>query len=82
MTSGSSRAAVSTTSGSTPWPGKRREEYGLDPTRYGDMLPGLLRPQERVKDMDLDGVHAQLCFPELSWLCRQHLLQRDGQRAG
>ena len=43
--------------------GKRREEYGLDPTRYTDMLPGCFDPKERVKDMDTDGVQAQLCFP-------------------
>jgi predicted TIM-barrel fold metal-dependent hydrolase len=43
--------------------GKKREEYGLDPTRYSDMLPGCYDPKERVKDMDTDGIWAQLCFP-------------------
>jgi predicted TIM-barrel fold metal-dependent hydrolase len=43
--------------------GKKREDYGVDPTRYRDMLPGCYDPRERVKDMDLEGVHAQLCFP-------------------
>jgi predicted TIM-barrel fold metal-dependent hydrolase len=43
--------------------GKKREEYGVDPTSYGDMIPGCYDPKERVKDMDIDGVQAQLCFP-------------------
>jgi predicted TIM-barrel fold metal-dependent hydrolase len=43
--------------------GKRREEFGVDPTRYADMLPGCYDPAERVKDMDIEGVQAQLCFP-------------------
>ena len=43
--------------------GKRREDYGVEPTRFADMLPGCYDPKERVKDMDLEGVQAQLCFP-------------------
>jgi predicted TIM-barrel fold metal-dependent hydrolase len=43
--------------------GKRREEYGVDPTSYGDMIPGCYDPGARVQDMDADGVIAQLCFP-------------------
>jgi predicted TIM-barrel fold metal-dependent hydrolase len=43
--------------------GKPREEYGLDPVRYEDMRPGCFDPKARIEDMDLDGVHAQLCFP-------------------
>ena len=43
--------------------GKRREDFGLDPTKYTDMLPGCYDPVERVKDMDIDGIQAQLCFP-------------------
>lgn len=43
--------------------GKRREDYGVEPTRFSDMLPGCYDPKERVKDMDIEGVQAQLCFP-------------------
>lgn len=43
--------------------GKRREDYGVEPTRFDDMLPGCYDPKERVKDMDQEGVQAQLCFP-------------------
>jgi predicted TIM-barrel fold metal-dependent hydrolase len=43
--------------------GKPREEYGLDPVRYDDMRLGCYEPKARIEDMDIDGVHAQLCFP-------------------
>ncbi|MCU1614982.1 MAG: hypothetical protein JWO98_2522 [Frankiales bacterium] len=43
--------------------GKPREEWGMDPVRYEDMIPGCYDPAARVKDMDIDGVQAALCFP-------------------
>jgi len=43
--------------------GKDPREWGLDPVRYEDMIPGCYDPAARVKDMDLDGVQAALCFP-------------------
>jgi predicted TIM-barrel fold metal-dependent hydrolase len=43
--------------------GKPRDKWGLDPVRYEDMIPGCYDPAARVKDMDLDGVQAALCFP-------------------
>jgi predicted TIM-barrel fold metal-dependent hydrolase len=43
--------------------GKPRDQWGVDPVRYEDMIPGAYNPAERIKDMDLDGVQAALCFP-------------------
>ncbi|MBW0101248.1 amidohydrolase family protein [Pseudonocardia sp. KRD291] len=43
--------------------GKPAEQWGMDPVRYEDMIPGCYDPAARVKDMDLDGVQAALCFP-------------------
>lgn len=43
--------------------GKPREEWGHDPVRYEDVIPGCYDPVERVKDMDLDGIQAAVCFP-------------------
>jgi predicted TIM-barrel fold metal-dependent hydrolase len=43
--------------------GKPKEEWGLDPLRYEDMIPGCYDPKARVADMDVDGVQAALCFP-------------------
>ncbi|MET0704738.1 MAG: amidohydrolase family protein [Mycobacterium sp.] len=43
--------------------GKKPEEFGAEPVRYDDMLPGCYDPVSRIRDMDIDGVHAALCFP-------------------
>lgn len=43
--------------------GKPREEWGMDPVRFDEMIPGCYDPKARVADMDLDGVQAALCFP-------------------
>jgi len=43
--------------------GKPREEYGMEPVRYDHMIPGCYDAAERIKDMDIDGVHGALCFP-------------------
>jgi predicted TIM-barrel fold metal-dependent hydrolase len=43
--------------------GKHPREFGMDPRSYEDMLPGCYDVEQRVKDMDTEGVWAQLCFP-------------------
>ena len=43
--------------------GKDPKEFGVDPVRFEDMLPGCYDVAARIADMDLDGVHAQMCFP-------------------
>jgi predicted TIM-barrel fold metal-dependent hydrolase len=43
--------------------GKHPREFGMDPRSYDDMLPGCYRIEDRIKDMDIEGVWAQLCFP-------------------
>ncbi|RHW28595.1 amidohydrolase [Nocardioides immobilis] len=43
--------------------GKKPQEYGMDPTRYSDMLPGCYDIKARIADMDIDGVQAAMCFP-------------------
>ncbi|MDV6230581.1 amidohydrolase family protein [Rhodococcus cercidiphylli] len=43
--------------------GKPPEDFGMDPRSYDDMLPGCYDISDRIKDMNTEGVHAQLCFP-------------------
>lgn len=43
--------------------GKKPEEYGMEPLRFEDMIPGCYDPVQRIKDMDVDGVQASTCFP-------------------
>jgi predicted TIM-barrel fold metal-dependent hydrolase len=45
--------------------GKPREELGLDPRTYDDMRPGCHDINERLKDMDIEGVWAQVAFPNM-----------------
>ena len=45
--------------------GKSFEERGIDPMKYSDMRPGCYDVEQRIEDMDIDGVHAELCFPTL-----------------
>lgn len=46
--------------------GKPREEFGLEPRTYDDMRPGCHDVAERIKDMDIEGVWAELCFPNMA----------------
>ena len=43
--------------------GRNRTEFGVEPNRFDEILPGCYDPRARVADMDRDGVEAQLCFP-------------------
>src|SRR6266436_9536978 len=57
--------------------GKPYEEYGLEPLRYEDMIPGCYEPAARVKDMDLDGVKAAVCFPTFPGFAGRVFAQAD-----
>jgi predicted TIM-barrel fold metal-dependent hydrolase len=46
--------------------GRAKEDYGVDPVRYEDMLPGCYDPVARLADMDVDGVWGALCFPSFA----------------
>ncbi len=43
--------------------GRPVEEYSEEPVRFEHMRPGAWDVHARVRDMDLDGVYASLCFP-------------------
>jgi predicted TIM-barrel fold metal-dependent hydrolase len=44
---------------------------GID---YPDMRPGCWQPAERIADMDINGVQAQMCFPNYPRFCGQIFL--------
>jgi len=46
--------------------GKPPKEFGMDPRSYDDMLPGCYKIEDRLRDMDEEGIHAQLCFPNFA----------------
>jgi predicted TIM-barrel fold metal-dependent hydrolase len=45
--------------------GKPREEWGNDPVRFSDMVPGCYDPHQRAKDMAQTNVFASVNFPTL-----------------
>lgn len=45
--------------------GRPRDEWTLEPARFDEMRRGCWDVDARVRDMDLDGVYASLCFPSL-----------------
>lgn len=57
--------------------GKKPEEYGLEPVRYDDMIPGCYDPKARLADMDIDGVEAMLCFPSFPRFCGTIFLEGE-----
>jgi predicted TIM-barrel fold metal-dependent hydrolase len=51
--------------------GRPPAEYGVDPTAFADMRPGCFQIEERVKEMDANGVLGSLCFPSMTGFCGQ-----------
>jgi predicted TIM-barrel fold metal-dependent hydrolase len=47
--------------------GRPREEWFADPIRWDEMRRGCWDVHARVRDMDIDGVAASLCFPSMGW---------------
>jgi predicted TIM-barrel fold metal-dependent hydrolase len=43
--------------------GRPSTEYGFEPTRFDEMRRGAWDVDARVRDMDIDGVSASVCFP-------------------
>ena len=46
-----------------PSPARTPEEYGVEPTRYDEMIPGCFDPRARLADMDIDGVWGAINSP-------------------
>ncbi|MHB1486036.1 MAG: amidohydrolase family protein [Acidimicrobiales bacterium] len=51
--------------------GRPPEEYGFEPTSFDQIRPGCWDINERVKDMDANGVLGSLCFPSFPQFCGQ-----------
>lgn len=45
--------------------GKPREEWGMEPATFEDMIPGCYDPVERSKDLLSNGIFASVAFPTL-----------------
>ena len=51
--------------------GRPPEEYNIDPTSYDDVRAGCYDINERVNDMDRNGVLGSMCFPSFVQFCGQ-----------
>jgi predicted TIM-barrel fold metal-dependent hydrolase len=49
--------------------GRVPEEYGMEPTSFEQIRPGTYDVHQRVRDMNVNGVLASLCFPSFPGLC-------------
>jgi len=43
--------------------GRRKEDYRVEPARYEEVRPGCYRIDDRIRDMDIGGIHASVNFP-------------------
>ena len=51
--------------------GKPPEEYGIEPTTFAEMRPGCYDIDDRVDDMNANGVLGSMCFPCFPQFCGQ-----------
>ena len=51
--------------------GRPPEEYGMEPTSFDEMRDGCYDIDERVRDMNANGVLGSMCFPSFPHLCGQ-----------
>jgi predicted TIM-barrel fold metal-dependent hydrolase len=58
--------ATSTTFGMAATVGWPREEWGFNPGAFAELRPGCFDVHERVRDMNVNGVLASMCFPTMA----------------
>jgi predicted TIM-barrel fold metal-dependent hydrolase len=51
--------------------GRPPDEYGMEPTSFDELRPGCYDIDERVRDMNVNGVLGSMCFPSFPNLCGQ-----------
>jgi predicted TIM-barrel fold metal-dependent hydrolase len=51
--------------------GRPPEEYGIEPTSFDEMRPGCYDIDERIRDMNVNGVLGSMCFPSFIQFCGQ-----------
>jgi predicted TIM-barrel fold metal-dependent hydrolase len=59
--------------------GRPPEEYGLEPTNFDELRVGCFDVDERVKDMNANGVLGSLNFPSMARFCGQFFAARASQ---
>ncbi len=61
--------------------GRPPEEYGIEPTSFEEMRPGCYDIDERVRDMNVNGVLGSMCFPSFIQFCGQLFARTEDKDA-
>jgi predicted TIM-barrel fold metal-dependent hydrolase len=61
------------------WP---KEEWGMDPSSLAEMRPGAYLVDERVRDMDRNGILASMCFPSMAGFSGRRFQEADDKDLG
>ncbi|TML63777.1 MAG: amidohydrolase [Actinobacteria bacterium] len=61
--------------------GRPPDEYGLEPTSFGEMREGCYDVDRRVRDMDANGVLGSMCFASFPQLCGQVFARTEDKDA-
>jgi len=62
--------------------GRPPEEYGIDPTSFAELRKGTWDVDERIRDMDANGVLGSMCFPSFPQFCGQVFSKADEPALG
>lgn len=62
--------------------GRDQQDYDMEPIRFSDMIPGCYQVAERVRDMDRDGVQAQMCFPSFPGFAGNTFMEAEDKQLG
>ncbi|MCL2580966.1 MAG: amidohydrolase [Streptosporangiales bacterium] len=57
--------------------GRPPDEYGIEPTKFGEMRPGCFDIGERIRDMNAGGVLASMNFPSYPQFCGQYFARAE-----
>ncbi len=57
--------------------GRPPDEYGVEPTRFSEMRPGCWNVNERVRDMNANGVLSSMNFPSYPQFCGQYFARAE-----
>jgi predicted TIM-barrel fold metal-dependent hydrolase len=62
--------------------GRPPDEYGMEPTSFDEIRPGCYDIDERVRDMNANGVLGSMCFPSFPNLCGQLFARSSDKELG
>jgi predicted TIM-barrel fold metal-dependent hydrolase len=62
--------------------GRPPDEYGMEPTSFDEIRPGCYDIDERVRDMNANGVIGSMCFPSFPNLCGQLFARSSDKELG